>query len=133
MFLIKKKTIFIIFIVAIIILYFSYNIGTGFSEITNVALLDYSLSEDGDELTFSVSIMSSIGLTRGFKDNGGGVKSHYLKFYSTFGGINSTFGAKHEFVLPIDEDDSEIYFNRANGGYELVLQKDKETGKWEMP
>ena len=33
----------------------------------------------------------------------------------------------------VNEDGAEIYFNRANRGYELVLQKDIETGEWERP
>lgn len=73
------------------------------------------------------------GITRGFKDNGGGVKPHYLTFYSTFGGLNCQLGAKSEHTLTLDKDDTEIYFNRADGGYELVLQKDKETGEWIRP
>lgn len=74
-----------------------------------------------------------MGFIRGYKDNSGGVKPHYLTFYSTFGGLNSSFGAKNEFVLELDKDDSEICFKRANGGYELVLQKNAETGAWERP
>ena len=30
-------------------------------------------------------------------------------------------------------DDTEIYFNRAGGGYELVLVKNEETGEWIRP
>jgi len=74
-----------------------------------------------------------MGYIRGYKDEGGGVKPHYLKFYSTFGGLNSSFGAKSEFVLELDEDDNEIFFSRSDGGHELVLQKDKETGEWVRP
>lgn len=42
------------------------------------------------------------------KDNGGGVKPHYLTFYSTFGGINSSFGAVNSLVLELGKDDTEI-------------------------
>ena len=74
-----------------------------------------------------------MGFTRGFKDNGGGIKPHYLTFYSTFGGLNSKLGAKSEHILELDKDDIEIYFNRADGGYELIWQKDKVTGEWVRP
>jgi len=57
-------------------------------------------------------------------------KPHYLTFYSTFSGLNSSFGAKCEFELDLNENDTEIYFNRANGGYELVLKKNEKTGEW---
>ena len=118
-------------VAVIVILTASYFIGTGFIERTDVVLTDYSVSEDGTKITLNASVSSSMGYIRGFKNNGGGVKSHYLTFYSTFGGLNSKLGAKNEFVLEVNEDDSEIYFNRADGGYELVLQKNEETGEWE--
>jgi len=74
-----------------------------------------------------------MGYIRGYKNDGGGVKPHYLTFYSTFGGLNSSFGAKNKFELELGEDDTEIYFNRPDGGYELVLQKNTETGEWYNP
>lgn len=127
------KKILIILLVVVIALSSFYFVGTGFLERMDVLLYDYSVSEDGTELTFNAGIMSSMGFIRGYKDSGGGVKPHYLTFYSTFGGLNSSFGAKNEFVLELDKDDSEIYFKRAKGGYELVLQKNAETGQWERP
>ena len=131
----KKKTIIIsvlVVVALIILLIANHLIGTGFLIRNDVVLLDYSVSEDGTEITLHTSILSSMGYTRGFKDNGGGVKPHYLTF-STFGGLNSKLGAKDKHILTLDSNDSEIYFNRADGGYELVLQKDKETGEWIRP
>ena len=125
----KNKKLPVI-IAAIGILMVSFVIGTGFTKRTDVILTDYSVSEDGAEIILKTSVASSMGYIRGFKNDGGGVKPHYLTFYATFGGLNSTFGAKNEFVLEVDEDDSEIYFNRTDGGYELVLQKDAQTGVW---
>ena len=132
----KKKSIVIITvsIIAVLILsVVSFLIGTGFDERTDVILAKYSVSEDGTKLNFTVAIPVSMGYVRGFEDNGGGVKPHYLTFYSTFGGLNSSFGAKHDFELELGENDTEIYFNRPNGGYALVLQKNVETGEWEWP
>lgn len=127
----NKKLILISVIAVIVLLTASFFVGTGFIERTDVILTDYSVSEDGTQITLNASVSSSMGYIRGFKNNGGGVKPHYLTFYSTFGGLNSKLGAKNEFVLEVNEDDSEIYFNRAGGGYELVLQKNTETGEWE--
>lgn len=126
----KKFLIIISIIIALILILF---IGTGFTKNPNVVIRDYSLNEDGSKLNFTVGIPFSIGYTRGYKNKGGGVKSHYLNFYNTFGVINSSWGAKFEYVLELDEDDTEIYFNRTDGGYELVLQKNEETGEWERP
>lgn len=130
----KKKWILIVIIsiTILVIIGLSYFIGTGLNENTNVVLMDYSVSKDGTEVTLNVGVVSR-GYIRGFKDNGGGVKSHYLTFYSTFGGINSSLGAKNSFRLELGPDDTEIYFNRANKGYELILIKDKVTGEWNRP
>lgn len=127
----KKKIIVIIAILVVLIGLFL--IGTGFRKRTDVILFDYSVVEDGTAINLGVQVSSSMGYIRGFKDNGGGVKPHYLTFYSTFGGLNSSFGTVNSFVLELDPGDKEIYFNRPNGGYELVLVKDEATGQWIKP
>ena len=129
----KFKTIATVVLAAILLVALIFCIGTGFMKRTDVVLLDYSVSEDGTQLTLRTCIVSSMGYTRGFTNEGGGIKPHYLIFYSTFGGLNSSFGAKNEFVLELGADDTEIYFNRPGGGYELVLQKDPDTGEWVRP
>jgi len=126
----KKKIL--IFISVVVVLTLILFIGTGFTKNPKVVIKDYSVSEDGKKLIFSIGIPDSIGYTRGFKNKGGGVKSHYLNFYNTFGVINSSLGAKFDYVLELDADDTEIYFNRTDGGYELVLQKN-EKGIWVRP
>ena len=50
-----------------------------------------------------------------------------MDFYSTFGGLNSSLGTESTFVLEVDPEDTEIYFSRPNGGYELVLIKADST------
>ena len=132
----KRKRIMVgatALITALVVLLGSYFIGSGFIKRTDVVLVDYSVSEDGTQIILNTTIPTSMGYIRGFEDNGGGVKPHYLTFYSTFGGLNSSFGTKNEFELNLSENDTEIYFNRADGGYELVLQKDVETGEWTRP
>lgn len=128
----KNKNILMIVGIIIVLMLIIF-IGTGFTRNPNVEIINYSVEEDGSELNFTIGIPYSIGYTRGYKNKGGGVKSHYLNFYNTFGVINSSFGAKFDYVLELDEDDTEIYFNRNDGGYELVLQKNVETGEWEIP
>lgn len=110
-----------------------YLVGTGFMKQTSVVLTDYSESEDGTEITLHVAVASSMGYIRDYKDEGGGVKPHYLKFYSTFGGLNSSFGSENSFALDIAQDDTEIYFYQGDGGYRLVLKKNDQTGVWEVP
>ena len=120
-------------LVTVLVLAAVYGIGTGFLERTDVGLVDYSVSEDGTELTLRVAVLSSMGYVRTFRNLGGGVKPHYLVFYSTFGGFNSRLGAKHVFELDLSETDTEVYFCRPGGGYQLVLQKNAETGLWQEP
>lgn len=127
----KKKIIMLISI--IILLIASFLIGTGFRKRTDVILGDFAVSEDGSKITLHVGVASSMGYIRNFKDKGGGVKPHYLTFYSTFGGLNSSLGSKKTFTLELVPDDTEIYFNRAGGGYELVLVKNEETSEWIRP
>lgn len=129
----KKKRIVLTAAAILAALCFAFFIGTGFTKRTDVILTDYSVSEDGTKLTFRTAAASSMGYTRSFKDVGGGVKPHYLTFYSTFGGFNSSLGAKYTFELDLDSNNTEIYFNRAEDGYELVLQKNADTGIWTRP
>jgi len=124
---------FIIILVVVLLAVGVYFCATGLNENPNVVLLSYEVSEDDSKITFQAGVATSIGYIRGFKDEGGGVKPHYLTFYATFGGINSSFGAKNTFELNLAPDDREIYFNRADGGYELVLYKDDITGMWQRP
>ena len=127
----KKKVIVVTTIIVVLIT--AFLIGTGFRKRTDVVLFDYSVSEDGTAINLGVQVSSSMGYVRGFKNNGGGVKPHYLTFYSTFGGLNSSFGKVNFFVLELEPDDTEIYFNRPDGGYELVLVKEEATGEWIRP
>lgn len=127
----RKKVVMISLLISVLVV--SFLVGTGFQKRTDVVLFDYAIAEDGTAISLGVRVSSSMGYIRGFKDKGGGVKPHYLTFYSTFGGLNSSFGTVNTFVLELDADNTEIYFNRPNGGYELVLQKNADTGEWTRP
>ena len=127
------KKIFLSIVILAVCLAGVYYIGTGFQKAPNELVVNHSVSEDGTEMTFRVGTWESVGYVRGFKDKGGGVKPHYLTFYHAFGGINGKWGAKNTFTLELAPDDTEIYFNRPGGGYELVLFKDGVTGEWKQP
>lgn len=127
----KKKMFLTLAVIAALMI--SMLVCMGFRKRTDVVLFDYSVSEDGGTINLEIQVASSMGYIRGFKDKGGGVKPHYLTFYSTFGGLNSSFGAINEIELELSQDDTEIYFNRPGGGYELVLQKDIAADEWMRP
>lgn len=127
------KRVLIVFLAVLWLLTAVFLTGTGLTRRGDVVLTDYAVSEDGKAVTFRVAIASSMGYTRGFRDAGGGVKPHYLIFYGCFGGLNSRLGAKSEFTLELSPEDTEIYFNRYDGGYEPVLVKDPVSGQWVRP
>lgn len=125
---IKKAIIVISVILGFLILWM---IISGFSVETSAYITDdFSISEDGSEIKFTVGVGSSMGYIRGYKDEGGGVKPHYLKFYSAWGGFNSSICAKSEFVLQLSPEDTEIYVYHGEKGYDLALEKNEETGEW---
>lgn len=125
----KKKALIITLAVFFVIL--AGMIASGFRVCTSVYITDdFTVSADGGEITFQVKAGSSMGFVRGYKDEGGGVRPHYLKFYSSWGGWNSSVGAKNEYRLKLDSEDSEIYVYHENGGYDLALAKDVATGEW---
>ena len=127
----KKKTTIISAISAIICAAAIYMIATGFAVNTSVYITDdFTVSDDGGRITFTACVGSSMGYIRGYKDEGGGVKPHYLKFYSAWGGFNSPIGAKSSFTLELSPDDTEIYVYKGDCGYILALEKEPDTGKW---
>ena len=126
----KKKIIIILLTLLCIVAV--WMIGSGFTVQTSVYITDdFIVSEEEDEITFTVGIGSAMGFVRDYKDEGGGVKPHYLKFYSAWGGLNSSIGAKNKFTLELSPEDTEIYVYHGNGGYDLVLEKNSVSGEWQ--
>ncbi len=126
-----KKT-FIIILAFAILVSVVWVIGSGFNKRTDVFLSDYSVSEDGNEITLQVGVLSSMGYVRGFLNDTNKTEVMEMQFYSTFGGLNSSIGAKGEFVIILNPECREIYFYH-NDGFDLVLQKNHATGEWERP
>ncbi len=127
-----RKSLLVILILLMIV--GIYTLSTGFMRRNDVCLTDYESWSDGKDnyITLKCSIPTSMGYIRDMKVDGGGVKSYYLSFYSTFGGINSSLGAQDIFTLQCNNE-TEIYFRRPNGGYELILVRDSTIGEWKRP
>lgn len=127
----KRKAVFGV-LAALVLLAVLWFVGTGFIKCESVSMGNFTVSEDGKTLTFNAGVTTSMGYIRGFRaervEN-----AQYLTFYNTFGGLNSRFGAKTEFTLPLEESDDFIYFNMLNGQYRLALEKDKLTREWRKP
>ena len=124
----KKKIFTVIGIV--IFIFIVYFIGSGFVRNTSVFINDYTVSANGKEITLNVGVSSSVGYVRDVKvqkQQGGKL---YLDFYSAFGGLNGSVGAKNTFTLSLDEDTSIIAIYRNSNCYEEVLSKTL-SGTWE--
>lgn len=121
------------FFIAIALLFCAaliYTAASGFSVETSAYITDdITVSDDGSEITFTAGVGSSMGFIRGYKDESGG-GAHRLKFYSAWGGFNSSLGAKSSYTLKLSPDDAEIYVYHGDKGYELALEKDTASGQW---
>lgn len=123
----KKRIAILAGIVLAVLL--TYFIVTGFEKNTSVFIADYTVSEDGTQMAITAWVASSVGYIRDVdvkREDGGMVK---LTFYSAFGGINGSIGAKNTFTIPLDEYASTISIYRGADGYEDILVKDSD-GMW---
>ena len=106
-----------------------YLFGFGLQKNASIFIADYSLSADGTEMTVQVSSTSSVGFVRDFSYslNEDGILE--VGFYSAFGGINGSWGAKSTYVIPLKEKCVAIALYKNIGDYRIVLEKD-ENGNW---
>ena len=124
-----KKTMAILLAV-IVLLGCAYVIAPGFTKQSNVYIADYTVSEDGSEMTITVSVATSIGYVRKVSENQQHGGKLYLDFYSAFGGINGSWGAKNQYTIHIDEDTEMIALYRGTDCYDPALEKN-ENGEWQ--
>ena len=99
-----KKTIIVL--LSGLCIFAAWTIGSGFIVRTDVYVEDFAVSDDGGKLILTVGVGSPMGYVRGFRNEGGEVKPHYLKFYSAWGGFNSSLGAAGEYILVLHPDDT---------------------------
>ncbi len=116
----------LILLLAIIILGY---VSTGFVKRTDVAIVDFTLSPDGTQMTIRTGVMSSAGYVRDIsvKKDGDVLK---LSFYKTFSGINNKHGAKNEFTFELPDNINEIHVYRDRYNYSVALAKNI-SGQWE--
>ena len=126
----KPVRIAIIALAVIIALMTMYLVAPGFTKMGNVFIVDFSVSEDGSEMTITVGVSSSIGYVRKVSEHQQQGGKLYLDCYSAFGGINGSWGAKSEYTIQIDEDTEMIALYRSADCYDPVLEKDA-NGEWQ--
>ena len=128
----KKKKSIVLALVAMVALaiFCAIVIAPGFSKQGNAYITDYSVSEDGTEMTITIGLFTSMGYVREVsvhQQHGGKL---YLDCYSAFGGLNGSWGAKDTYTIPLEEDTEIIALYRAANCYETVLEKDA-NGVWQ--
>ena len=124
----KKKAVLVIgIIVAVFLIYF---VGSGFMKNSSVYIGDYAVSADGTEITIHTGVASSAGYIRKASINQQYGGKLYLDFYSAFGGINGSIGAKNTYTFTLDEETNIIGIYRNSNCYEEVLTKD-DGGLWQ--
>lgn len=106
----------------------AYLIVPGFTKEYMVYISDYTISEDGNEMTIQAGVASSVGYVRKVKPYQIN-EQLYLDFYSAFGGINGSIGAKNEFKIPLNKDTETIVICVGKDTYEPMLEKDAD-GNW---
>ena len=123
----RKLLITGIAIALVIALYFVF---TGMSIRTDVFIGEFSVLPSGGVMTVRAGVAGSMGYIRACRNVSGDPQRVELQFYSAFGGLNSSLGARSVFLIPLDPECTEIYIRR-HYGMALVLQKNQETGQWE--
>ena len=117
-------------LIIILLLIVAYYIGLGLLPRSDVWISHFQVSEQQDTITIYTTDSSSAGYTRTVKNVSNDPKMMKLKFYSAFGGVNGSIGAKSEFDLPLSPECKEIYV-LLDADYELSIKKNPITGKWE--
>ena len=126
----KYKKVAVITLAIVVALAALYVIAPGFTKQGNTYIADYSVSEDGTEMTITVGVSSSIGYVRKVSEHQQHGGKLYLDCYSAFGGINGSWGAKSEYTIQIDKGTEMIAIYRSADCYDPVLEKD-ENGGWQ--
>ena len=115
----------VIILVAIMVFHL---VVTGFTRRSDVFMLDYSVTEHTGVVTMQVGVMSSVGYVRSMENVSDDPTAAQIEFYSAFGGINGSWGARNVYTIQPGEQCKEIYF-RTYDGWRLVLEKDS-SGEW---
>ena len=124
-----KNICIVVFIIAVGILAF-YFVGSGFQKQGSTYISDFSVSEDGTEITIKVQVSNSVGYIRKVSEHQQKGERLYLDCYSAFGGINGSIGAKEEFIIKVSEETKVIAVDRNANCYEEVLKKN-ELNEWQ--
>ncbi len=100
---------------------------TGMVPRTDVYLGEYAVLHSGDAVAIRVGLAGPMGYIRSCSDVNDEPGEVCLRFYSAFGGLNSSLGAQNLFLIPLEEDCTEIYFE----GRDVPVLRKNAAGEWE--
>lgn len=122
-----KKALICLLVLALLAA--GYLFGIGFTKQNSVYVTDWSVSEDGSQMTLRLGVSSSIGYIRKVSVRQQG-QALFLDCFRAFGGINGSLGAKSVFTIPLNDTVQSICFHRAPG-YQQVLVRNPD-GSWQL-
>ena len=103
----------------------AYSLLTGCVKNTSCFPKDWSVSENGREMTLRLSVGSSAGHIRRVRVREKEKGRLCLDVYAAFGGLNGRIGARNVFTVPLGTDTERIALCR-DGGYEDILYKTED-------
>ncbi|MBR6790108.1 MAG: hypothetical protein IKM31_04500 [Oscillospiraceae bacterium] len=122
----KKRLLIPVFILAVIIGWFSF---TGFLDRSDVAIWEHAVLPSGDAMLIRAGVFTSMGYIRDCRDVSDDPSRAELRFRSAFGGLNSPLGSKNYFIVPLSDECTAIYIGSRENP-ELVKGPD---GTWNRP
>lgn len=107
-----------------------YGVSSGFMKVNSAYIQDYTVSEDGSEITLEIGVADSAGYVRKIMEHQQQGGKLYLDCYAAFGGVNGSVGVRTTYTLPLEEETFLIGLYRQDNCYEEVLRKDAQ-GIWQ--
>ncbi len=124
----KKKVIVISIFVMISLLSATFII-SGFEKRYDITLESFSLKENNNKMNLHIKTKQNEQVRKIQVTQKG--EKQYITFYSDFRLFNIRIGSKNEYEISLDRSCKEIYFDKGNGDFVLVLKKNDKTENWE--
>ena len=117
-------------VIAILVLVIIYMIMAGCSKVSDAFIGEYTVTEDGKEMTVRIGVAGSFGGVSSMKAKKEADGIMYLDCYSAYNGFNGKLGEEGCYTFPLDEDITTIVLYRSGNKYEIILEKNSD-GTWE--
>lgn len=112
-------------IAAVIAFWFLF---TGFLPRTDAFIYEYAVLPSGGAITIHTGVAGSMGYIRSCRNVSDDPEEMILVFSAAFGGLNSSFGARDVFTLPLEEECQTISILGSDGANPALLRD--ANGNW---